>query len=116
MTNFLLNIIVVTRGERNKEQTALMDYGTHLPHPTARCFFCVMHWIFNRYQKHRIENLLTSINIISKPKSCMDPTLWTFMHWPREIFRRGPYGVLFAPILTGLFLLQIKTAKIDKYP
>ena len=34
--NFLLNVIVVTRVKRNQKQTALMDYGNHLPHPTAR--------------------------------------------------------------------------------
>ena len=43
MRNFLLNVIVVTR-VKNKEQTALMGYGNHFPHPTARCFFCDIHW------------------------------------------------------------------------
>ena len=44
MRNFLLNVIVVTRVKRNKEQTALMDYGNYLHHPTPRCFFCDINW------------------------------------------------------------------------
>ena len=44
MRKFLLNVIVVTRPKRNKEQTALMDYGNHFPNPTTRCFFCDSHW------------------------------------------------------------------------
>ena len=55
MRNFLLNVIVVTRVKRNKEQTALMDYGNHLPHPTARCFFCDIHW--NLTNSTDIENI-----------------------------------------------------------
>ena len=31
MRNLLLNVIVVTRVKRNKEQTVLMDFGTHFP-------------------------------------------------------------------------------------
>ena len=55
MTNFLLNVIVVTRVKRNKEQTALMDYGNHLPNPTARCFFCDIHW--NLTDSTDLENI-----------------------------------------------------------
>ena len=44
MRNFLLDVIVVTRDKHNNEQTALMDYGNYLPHPTPRCFFCDINW------------------------------------------------------------------------
>ena len=56
MRHFLLNVIVVTlttgrvtRVKRNKEQTALMDLGNHLPHPTARCFFLLHLLVFNLF-------------------------------------------------------------------
>ena len=60
MTKFLLNVIVVTTGrvkrvKRNKEQTALMNYGNSLPHPTARCFFCYICW--NLTDSTDVENI-----------------------------------------------------------
>ena len=55
MRLFLLNAIVVTRVKRSKEQTALMDFGNHLAHPTARCFFCDIHW--NVTDSNDIKNI-----------------------------------------------------------
>ena len=85
MRNFSLNAIVVktgrvTRVKHNKEQTALKNYGNHLPHPTARCFFL---WhplefnLFNRYRKYqnRIGSLLTSIGINIEAKIQYRPNL-----------------------------------------
>ena len=44
MRNVSLNVIVVTRVERNTEQTALMDYGNYLPALRQGVFFCGIHW------------------------------------------------------------------------
>ena len=39
MRNFVMNVIVETRVNSNKEQLAFMDYGNHFPHPTSKVFF-----------------------------------------------------------------------------
>ena len=67
--NEMVSIIIVTRGKRNKEQTALMDYGVFSVTSTGNRF--------NRYREYqnRIESLLTSIDIVLKLKSSIDPTL-----------------------------------------
>ena len=67
--NEMVSIIIVTRGKRNKEQTALVDYGVFSVTSTGNRF--------NRYREYqnRIENLLTSIDIVLKLKSSIDPTL-----------------------------------------
>ena len=105
MRNFSLNAIVVTTGrvtivKRNKEQTALKDYGNHLPHPTARCFFL---WyplefnLFNQYQKYRnrIGSLLTSIGIDIAAKIQYRPNLkWltSLTHAGVELIIRAVLG------------------------
>ena len=55
MINFLLNVIVVPGVKSNKEQKVLMDYGNHFHHPTARWFFCDIHW--NLTDSTGIENI-----------------------------------------------------------
>ena len=105
MRNFSLNVIVVTTGrvtivKCKKEQTALKDYGNHLPHPTARCFFL---WhplefnLFNRYQKHwnRIGSLLNSIGIDIEAKIQYRPNLkWltSLTHAGVELIIRAVLG------------------------
>ena len=66
MRNFTLNVIVatsgwVTRVKLNKEQTALMDYGNHLPHLTARCCLCDIHW--NLTYSTAIKNMDTESEV-----------------------------------------------------
>ena len=75
--HFLLNVVVVTSAKRNKEETALMDYGNHLPHRTARCFFCDIHW--NLTDSTDIENIEIKLEVFSsvsilKLKSSIEPT------------------------------------------
>ena len=80
MRNFVMNVIVETRVNSNKEQIAFMDYGNHFFHPTSKVFFLChplkLNW-FNRYRKYWdwIGSLLTSIDIVSKLKSSINPTL-----------------------------------------
>ena len=67
MRNFSLNVIVVTTGrvsrvKHNNEQTALMDYGNHLPHPTVRCFFCDIPW--NLTYSTDIENIKIELEVV----------------------------------------------------
>ena len=59
-----------------------MDYGNHLPHPTAMCFFSDIHWILILTDSTDIENIEIESEVfwpvsisISKLKSSIDPTL-----------------------------------------
>ena len=61
MRSFLVNVIVVTRAKCKEEQTALMDYGNHFPHPTARSFFCDSHWKLT--DSIDIQNIETELKV-----------------------------------------------------